>query len=414
MHRSVPFPFPVGNGLRPYRHEWLDPFVTANGTDGVSKMKHTLGFLIVIATLGCGGGQNGKSQQSAAPPAVNVTTVQSKVLDTTIALPAQLTPYETVAVYPKVTGFIERISVDRGSRVHTGQIIAQLSAPELLAQRSQYEAAVQKAEADREASKAKLASDQATFAHLQDAAKVPGVVAGNDLLVAQQSVAADKALVQAAENNVRAAQESLRSVSQLESYLKIDASFDGVVTERNLHPGALVGPSSGASGSEPIVQIASLRRLRLIVPVPEAYVGGIRKGTEVAFSVAEFPGQTFHAPIARIASAVDEKTRTMPVELEVHNDDERLTPGVFASVQWAVRRSYPTLLVPSTAVATDLQRTFVVRVNGDKADWVDVKTGMNSGDLIEVFGNLHAGDQVVGRASDEIKPGTTVKASLSK
>ena len=376
-------------------------------------MKHTLGILIVITTLGCGGGQNGKPQQSAAPAAVNVTTVKSKVLDITIALPAQLTPYETVAVYPKVTGFIERIAVDRGSRVRSGQMIAQLSAPELLAQRSQAEAAVQKTEADHEAANAKLASDQATFAHLQEAAKVPGVVAGNDLLVAEQTVTADRALVQAAENNVRAAQESLRSVSQLESYLKIAASFDGVVTERNLHPGALVGPSSGASGNEPIVQIASLRRLRLVVPVPEAYVGGIRKGTEVAFSVAEFPGQTFHAPIARIASAVDEKTRTMPVELDVHNDDERLTPGVFATVQWAVRRSYPTLLVPSTAVATDLQRTFVVRVNDSKADWVDVKTGMNSDDLIEVFGNLHAGDQVISRASDEIKAGTTIKTSVT-
>jgi RND family efflux transporter MFP subunit len=378
-------------------------------------MKPLLGLLgIALAILGCGESQAGKPQQPAAAPTVNVVAVKSKILDTTISLPAQLAPYEAVSVYPKVTGFIERISVDRGSRVRAGQVIAELSAPELLAQRSQAEAALQKSQADYEAAKAKLASDQATYAHLQEAAKTPGVVAGNDVVVAEQTTAGDRALVQAAANNVHAAQESLKAVTQLESYLKITAPFDGVVTERNLHPGALVGPSSGASGSQPILQIASLRRLRLVVPVPEAYVAGVREGTEVSFTVPEFPGQTFRAPIARIANAVDEKTRTMPVELEVRNTDARLTPGVFASVQWTVRRSYPTLFVPSNAVANDLQRTFVVRVADGKADWVDVKTGMTSGDSVEVFGNLHEGDQVVSRATDELKPGAPVQTKVAE
>jgi RND family efflux transporter MFP subunit len=129
--------------------------------------------------------------------------------------------------------------------------------------------------------------------------------------------------------------------------------------------------------------------------------------------VPEFPDQTFHAPVARIASEVDANTRTMPVELDVHNNDERLTPGSFANVQWSVQRPYPTLFVPSTAIATDLQRTFVVRVSGGKAEWVDVKTGVPNGDLIEVFGDLHEGDEVLVRGTDELKPGTTVKASAA-
>jgi len=184
------------------------------------------------------------------------------------------------------------------------------------------------------------------------------------------------------------------------------------VTQRNLHPGALVGPSSG-SGNQPIVQVANLGRLRLVVPVPEAYAAGVRKQQEVSFTVPEFPGQTFHAPVARVSNDLDLKTRTMPVELEVRNADERLTPGSFATVQWPVQRSYATLFVPSTAVATDLQRTFVVRVSSGKTEWVDVKTGVTSGDLIEVFGDLRAGDQIVSRGTDELKPGTTVQAKLS-
>jgi len=376
---------------------------------------HILAMLpLIVPVIGCGDNKEAKPQQAAAAPTVNVVTVKSKTLDTKIALPAQLAPYEVVDVYPKVTGFIDRLSVDRGSRVRAGEIIVQLSAPELLAQRSQAAAAVEKSQSELAASKAKLASDQATYAHLEDASKTPGAVAGNDLLVAEQTVAADKAQVEAAGNGVHAAEESLKSVRELESYLTIRAPFDGIVTERNLHPGALVGPSSGASGSQPIVQIESLHRLRLVVPVPEAYAAGVRSGQQVSFTVPEFPGENFRAPVARISSDLDVKTRTMPVELEVRNHNERLTPGSFATVEWPIERSYPTLFVPATAVATDLQRTFVVRISSGKADWVDVKTGVSSGATIEVFGDLHAGDQIASRGTDELKPGTAVQAKLTE
>jgi len=129
--------------------------------------------------------------------------------------------------------------------------------------------------------------------------------------------------------------------------------------------------------------------------------------------VPEFPGQTFHAPVAGVSNDLDLKTRTMPVALEVRNADERLRPCSFATVQWPVQRSYPTPFVPSTAAATDLQRTFVVRVSSGKTEWVDVKTGVRDGDLIEVFGDLRAGDQIVTRGTDELKPGTTVQPKLS-
>jgi membrane fusion protein, multidrug efflux system len=371
-----------------------------------------IAIAVIVALLGCRGAKDPKPQQASSPQVVNVVGVQSQTLGTKVSLPAQLTAYEVVDLYPKVTGFIERISVDRGSHVRSGQLIALLSAPELLAQRSQGEAAVQKAQSELVAAQAKLASDEATYSRLREAAKTPGVVAGNDVVVAEQTTAGDKAQAEAASNNVRAAQDGLKAIGQLESYLKIEAPFDGIVTQRNLHPGALVGPSSG-SGNQPIVQVANLGRLRLVVPVPEAYAAGVRKQQEVSFTVPEFPGQTFHAPVARVSNDLDLKTRTMPVELEVRNADERLTPGSFATVQWPVQRPYPTLFVPSTAVATDLQRTFVVRVSSGKTEWVDVKTGVTSGDLIEVFGDLRAGDQIVSRGTDELKPGTTVQAKLA-
>ena len=130
--------------------------------------------------------------------------------------------------------------MDRGSRVRAGELIARLSAAELVAQRSQAEAALQSAEAQLVAAQAKLAADRGTYVHLQAAAETPGVVAKNDLLVAEQTAAADSAQVEAASKNVQAARDSLRSVTQLESYLDIRAPFDGFVTVRNLHPGATV------------------------------------------------------------------------------------------------------------------------------------------------------------------------------
>jgi len=338
--------------------------------------------------------------------------VESQKLDTTLSLPAQTSPYEAVAVFPKVTGFIDKISVDRGSRVKSGELIVQLSAPELLAQRSQAEANLQTAQSHLAAAQAKLISDKGTYEHLTSAAKTPGVVAGNDLLVAEQTTAADQAQVEAAQHNVLAAQDALRSVTQLESYLQIRAPFEGIVTERNLHPGALVGPSSGQAGSQPIVRIEDIGRLRLVVPVPEQYVSGVRGGESVAFTIPAFPGQVFHAPIARISHDIDQSTRTMAVELDVRN--AQITPGTFANVQWPVQRGYSTLFVPATAITTNLQRTFVIRIHDGKADWVDVKTGVAAGGKTEVFGDLKEGDHVVVPASDELTPGTSVVVRTGK
>jgi RND family efflux transporter MFP subunit len=198
-------------------------------------------------------------------------------------------------------------------------------------------------------------------------------------------------------------------VAQLESYLNIEAPFDGVVTTRNLHPGALVGPASGQSGAMPIVQIVDTGRLRLVVPVPEAYLGEMQAGQKVAFTVPAYPGDTFHAPIARISHNVDVSSRTMPVELDVHNADGRLSSGSFSSVQWPVRRSAPTMFVPVAAVTNDQQRSFVERVRGGKAEWVDVVTGLSVKGNIEVFGDLKPGDEVIRNATDAIRSGQQVK-----
>jgi RND family efflux transporter MFP subunit len=303
---------------------------------------------------------------------------------------------------------VKSILVDRGSPVRQGELLAELEAPELHAQRAQADAVYGSAEAQLVAGHAKLTADRATYQHIIEAAKLPDAVAANDLDVAKQAVESDAANVEALRKSAAAAQEGLHAVEQLESYLKITAPFDGQVTTRYVHPGALVGPAGGSGAMTPIVRLETTLRHRLVVPVPENDAGGISTGTVVGFSVPSFPGRAFHAPIARISHAVDLKTRTMPVELDVADPHAELVPGTFCEVEWPVKRTYPTLFVPSSAVASNLERTFVIRIRSNRVDWVDVKTGVTSEGLTEVFGDLAEGDQVAVRGTDQLKADTQV------
>lgn len=368
-----------------------------------------LSALLVICSTSCR--QNPSSTISAATQTasqVQVTTVKSQKLSTTERLPAELVAYESVDLYPKETGFVKSIMVDRGSKVKQGELIAELEAPELEAQRAQASAAYESSESQLLAGRAKLAADQATYQHMGAAAKVPGVVAANDLDIAQKTAQSDQANVEALEKTAQAAQENLKAVTQLQSYLNLSAPFDGQITTRYVHPGTLIGPAGGPGAMTPIVRIETTTRHRLVVPVPENDAAGVAEGTIVSFAVPSLPGRTFRAPIARISRDVDPKTRTMPVELDVSDPRGELVPGQFCEVEWPIRRSYPTLFVPVSAVASNLQRSFVIRVRQDRTEWVDVTTGARAGDLIEVFGDLRQGDEVVVRGTDELRPDTQV------
>jgi RND family efflux transporter MFP subunit len=287
--------------------------------------------------------------------------------------------------------------------VKRGQLLGRLSAPELRAQRLEAEAKLQAVRAQQAEAQAKMVAAQSTHDRLNAASATPGVVAGNDLELAERAVEAARAQVEALKNSGAAAQAAARAVAEMEAYLELTAPFDGVITERNVHPGSLVGPSTGA-----LLRIEQLTRLRLTVPVPEAYVGAIVKGVKVIFRVAAFPDQAFQAVIARPAHSLDTKTRSMLVELDVNNPRQTLAPGMFAEVQWPVSRARASLFVPTTAIVRTSERQFVVRVRNGLAEWVDVRRGEVSGSLIEVFGDVREGDVVVRRGNDEIRAGTSI------
>jgi membrane fusion protein, multidrug efflux system len=382
---------------------------------------------------------------AAAPTTVAVTTVQSLELNRNVRLPGELQAYQDVALFAKVQGFVQTISVDRGSVVRQGQLLATLRAPEIDTQRSEAEARARAAQsqraeaiarissikAQRLEAEAKLAAEDATYQRLKAASATPGAVAGNDVDIAQRNVEAARARVQlylenekAAQSQVRALEEgekalleAARSVKNIEAYLRITAPFAGVITERNAHAGSLVGPAGGANAL-PMLRLQQVARLRLVVAVPEAEVAGIAPGKQLNFTVPAFPGETFSGTVLRVSRSLDAKTRTMPVELEVGNAQGRLAPGMFPEVTWPTRRPRPSLFVPPAAIATTTERSFVIRIRDGVTEWVDVKRGASMNhqgtDLVEIFGDLGPGEQVAARGTDELRAGTKVVVKTNK
>lgn len=377
-------------------------------------MKVAALLLSALALTACGRNapvtESPATAEAAGPPTIEVARAVERPLDVTLEMPGELEPFEEVAIVPRVSGYVKSVRVDRGSRVRAGEVLAQLEAPELLAQRAESESKLQAAEALLGVARAKADADSSTFDKLKAASATPGVVAGNDVLLAQKAVEGDRGQVASAERNVEAARQALNSVTQMQEYLRITAPFDGVVTERNVHAGALVGPAGGTAA--PMLRIVNRNRLRLVVPVPEAYAGSVSEGVAVPFTVAAYPGEVFTAKLSRVSHAIDTKTRTMAVELDVVNGDGRLAPGSFSQVRWPVRRKSPSVLVPSSSIATTTGRTFVVRVRDGNTEWVDVKTGLTSGPLVEVFGDVHPGDDIAVRGTDELRAGTQVRTKV--
>src|SRR5579864_8896612 len=338
------------------------------------------------------------------PQNLEFVPVVSKTVSRNVELPGEFQPFLSVTLHAKVPGYVERVLVDRGSNVKKGDLLVELSAPEMSAQIAEAESKVQAGEADRLQAEAQLEAAQSTYDRLKKAAETPGAVAGNELIQADKQVDAAKALLNSRSQASRAAEGAVQSLKDMQAYLKITAPFDGVVTDRLVHPGALVG-----AGAEPLLIIQQVSHLRLVVAVPEEDVGGIARGAKVEFRVPAYPERTYSGTVARSAHALDQKTRTMPVELDVSNSDGSLSPGMYPAVKWPVRRSRPALFVPQTSVVTTTERVFVVRDRNGRAEWVDVRTGADDGDLVEVIGNLQPGDQVVRRATDEIRAGAALQ-----
>jgi membrane fusion protein, multidrug efflux system len=339
---------------------------------------------------------------------VEVVEVQSRRLERTTAIPGEILPFQKVVLHARANGFVSRVLVDRGSMVKQGQLLVTLDAPELKAQTAEARSRVEAAQSAKAEAEARLATTEATLARLKKASETAGAIAGLELVQAEKAVEGARASLRSAEAAIRAAEASLEATKQSEAYLNVTAPFAGVITERFVHPGALVGSGNGDAGA--LVELEQISRLRVVVPVPESLSSGVRVGTRVNFKAPAFPGRTFTGVVARIGRSLDPKTRTMPVELDVSNPRMDLAPGMFPEISWPSTSEGEMLVVPPTSVVTTTERTFVIRVRNGRAEWVDVRKGPALGNGLSVMGPLAVGDLVVRRGTDELRQGAAINS----
>lgn len=333
-------------------------------------------------------------QDTTATPVVPGFALSEGNIHSTLVLPGELQPFQSVDLYAKVNSFVKKMYVDVGSQVQQGQLLVTLDAPEL-------ETQIKAAASDLHTKEAIYNGSKATYTRLFRTSKLPGTVAPNDLETAYAKMSADSAELLAARSRYQLAVE-------MNNYLEIRAPFAGVISGRNVFPGAYVGPA-GKGSDKPMLTLQEQSKLRLVVAVPEAAVPYLKDKDTVHFSVKPLPNQQFTAHISRMAGSMNPQFRTEQIEMDVQNTSRQLLPGMYAQVTLPYTNQQKTFVVPLTAVGSNSQTVFVIRAAGGKAQWVSVQKGREDADSTEIFGDLHLGDQLLLRASDEIRNGTAIR-----
>jgi RND family efflux transporter MFP subunit len=322
-----------------------------------------------------------------------IGTVAEKPLSSYVKLPGQLKPFEEVNIYAKVNGFVKSVSVDRGSVVRKNQVLLELEAPEI---ESQVQAAMSKFTQAQE----NAVASREKYRRLKDAAKEEGAVAPLDLDNALSKMKADEAVVMSEKSNVA-------SMNNIKEYLTVTAPFDGIIIQRNISAGALVGPGSKAN-DQPLLVLQHLQKLRLEVYIPEAYVDKVDLKRPVRFTFNAIPGDEHEAMISRSANALS-NMRSEAIEIDVQNKKQALKPGMYAEVKIPLLSDAASILVPNNAIVRSTERHYVIAVKEGKAIFKEIKEGLSADNFTEVFGDLKEGDEVILHATDEIKEGAVVK-----
>ena len=355
---------------------------------------------MILASLGssCGSSEKkddiNKTPVEAVAPEYEVIALKKDKISTSFRSPGELIAFQQVDLYAKEVSFVKKLFVDVGSQVKTGQLLATMDAPEINTRLAASESRVKSQEAIYQASKS-------NYDRLFETSKTPGTISPNDLEQAAARKSSDLA-------QLEAARSVLKEVTITRSYLEIRAPFNGVITTRNINPGAYVGPSG--KGSEfPLFTIQQQDKLRLIVSVPEAYTGYLQNLDTVNFTVRAMPNEKFRAKISRLAGALDLKLRSERVEMDVSNTGKKLLPGMIAEVDIPMLARDSSFVIARTAIVNSQEKIFVIRIRNNKAEWVAVTRGRELNGQTEIFGDLSAGDLVIKQATEEIRNNSEIK-----
>jgi membrane fusion protein, multidrug efflux system len=337
-----------------------------------------------------------KETERETVPTVAVVYPQSEKPDEELVLPGSLQAYEESPIYARTSGYLVRWYKDIGSKVTKGDLLAKIDAPEVDQELNQTRAARQQILAQMEL--AKISADR--WENLRKSDSVSAQEADQYWSAYKQSTA-----------NLAAADANVRRLEQLEGFKDVYAPFSGVLTRRNVDPGALINAGAGAAGRE-LFDIARVDPLRVFTSVPQAYAPSIKVGANTVVTLQEFPGQKFMGKVARTAESIDPSTRTLLTEVDVPNKDGRLLPGSFGEVHFAVGADVNKVTVPVNAMLFRAEGPQVAVIGQDsKVQLRRINIGRDYGTTLEILGGVSPADQIVINPSDSLEDGQQVNVA---
>src|SRR6266851_3514827 len=333
--------------------------------------------------------------EEAAIPTVAVVFPREGAPTQEIVLPGNTQAFSDAPIYARTSGYLKRWYFDIGAHVQKGQLLAEIETPEVDQQLLQ-------ARADLDTAQANLNIAKITASRWQELVST-GSVSQQETDQAVSNLSAVKSAAEASSANVR-------RLEQLQSFERIYAPFDGIVTARNTDIGALIDAGASTQPRE-LFHMAAIRKLRLYVSVPEVYSRAARSGAPATLTLDEFPGQTFHGILVRNANSIDVASRTLLVEVDVDNPTGQLLPGAYVFVHLKLPDETRSVTIPSNTLIFRKEGLQVGLVRNGKAELVPVKISRDYGSSVEIVSGLQPTDAVIVDPSDSLVAGIPVRLS---
>jgi len=334
-----------------------------------------------------------RSTDEAAVPIVNVIHPKEGAPLEELVLPGNTQPFSDTPIFARTSGYLKRWYFDIGAHVKRGDLLAEIETPEIDKQ-------LQQARADLETAEANHHLAETTAARWQFLLQSDSVSRQEtDEKVADLS--ARKATVDSNASNVR-------RIEDLQSFQKVYAPFDGVLTARNTDVGALIDAGANSSFKE-LFHLAAIDTLRVFVAIPEVYSRAAVAGAAAALTLDEYPGRTFHGTLARTSNSIDQASHTLLTEVDVPNPDGKLLPGAYVSVHLKLPQTVRSVVVPSNTLLFRSEGLRVALARDGRVQLAPVKIGRDYGSTVEVISGLRASDAVVLDPADSLVSGAPVR-----
>jgi membrane fusion protein, multidrug efflux system len=337
-----------------------------------------------------------KETERSTVPTVAVVHPLAEKPDEDLVLPGSLLAYVESPIYARTNGYLVRWYKDIGSQVTKGELLAKIDTPEVDQELNQARATRLQIIAQMDL--AKISSDR--WENLRKTDSVSAQEADQYASAYKQSQA-----------NLAATDANVRRLEELEGFKDVYAPFSGVLTRRNVDPGALINAGAGAAGRE-LFDLARVDPLRVYTSVPQAYAPYIKVGGGATITLQELPGQKFSAKVERTAEAIDPVTRTLLTEVDVPNKDGRLYPGSFGEVHFKVGSDVDKVTVPVNTMLFRAEGPRVAVIGPDeKVQLRPINIGRDYGATLEILGGVSPGDQVVVNPADSLEDGQLVNVA---